>query len=445
MLRDIIIAIILIIFVIFLYNSIFTRDTPSEINAFRGIYLDNNSTTQPTHSVQEIMQKYAFCGNHSSSYTHEAQNKVRAAEQQICDWVGYPAKIIWTSGGSEANNLFLRGIVDAYHMHTHARGTDTFIIQKPHIICSMVEHKSSIDCVKQLEALNRADVTWIPPRCDGSIHPMEVAYAITPATIAISIMHVNNETGAVNDINTIAQIAHSRGIPFHTDAVQSFGKYPRIMADAISVSFHKLHGPTGIGALILENKFFHAPRGISPQICGTQNYGLRGGTLNVAGIAGASEAMRCTFANRAAKNAHLITMRDFIIRELSQYFPAGDICKYYTAAPLDNNYVPARSEFVIMNRDNLNTLALCFIKNSLARHFCNLQLKRDLEVRGVKVSIGSACSHNSKSHVLVAMKMPFVIQCGIIRVSLGDNNTLDECEYFCRILIPLVAQQFAKN
>lgn len=442
MLRDIIIAIILITFIIFLYNrgTCSAIIAPSEINAFRGIYLDNNSTTQPTRSVQKIMQKYAFCGNHSSSYTHEAQNIVCTAEQQICDWVGYPVKIIWTSGGSEANNLFLRGIVDTYHMHNTT--FDTFIMQKPHIICSMVEHKSSIDCVKQLEALNRADVTWITPRCDGSIHPMEVAYAITPATIAISIMHVNNETGAVNDINTIAQIAHLRGIPFHTDAVQSFGKYSRIMADAISVSFHKLHGPTGIGALILENKFFNTRRGISPQICGTQNYSLRGGTLNVAGIAGASEAMQCTFANRAVKNEHLAAMRDFIIRELSQHFPTGDICKYHNMA---NNYVPARSEFIVVNRDNLNTLALCFIKNSLAQHFCNMQLKHDLEVRGVKVSIGSACSHNNKSHVLVAMKMPYVIQCGIIRVSLGDNNTLDECKYFCHILIPLVAQQFAKN
>jgi cysteine desulfurase len=283
-------------------------------------------------------------------------------------------------------------------------------------------------------------------------------------------MHVNNEIGVVNDIAQIAKAAQSRGIPFHTDAVQSIGKWPIAMAqsgqeiDALSLSFHKLYGPTGIGALVVSPRVAKL-LGKTPQICGSQNSGLRGGTDNVSGIAGSSESMRVTFKHRCAKNKHLMDMKARIIQTLVGFFKFGKIDRYVGKPDTFAVMGPDRSgqehkrnwngEIVFLGptlgcgmpnlgKTSPNTLLMSFVKyGPLEQHFCNVRLKHELWESGIIVSIGSACNtaNPQPSHVLKELRLPYIVRCGVIRVSLGDYNTIDECDQFCRKLIELVQRQ----
>jgi cysteine desulfurase len=453
----IVIAIIILISILYMcYVRVLQKD-PNDIFQ-KYVYLDNNGTTPPHFEAIKKMQEYSRLGNISSAYAHTAKNEIEKVNIQIGKAVGsvyfHPVVVVHTSGASESNSLFLRGVVDAYWINQSKKDL------LPHLIISSIEHKTSIECAKHLAKLDRAEITFISPRINGIIDPMEVAYAIRPNTIGISVMHVNNETGAINDIESISKIASVHKIPYHIDIAQSFGKIPiswtRISGIiALSISFHKLYGPTGVGALILSENLAQILQQV-PQICGTQNSGLRGGTENIAGIIGAGEAVRISMINRMQKNMRILQMKIRLIQFLNDNF---NIQKYEDYAGKPDQYDPFRfvgenhekpivvflgpTDFLglpDLKKSASNTLLISFIRvASLKNHFCNIMIKKKLFDEGVIVSIGSACntSDEKPSHILESIKAPYIVRCGVIRISLGDYNTSKDIKKFEQAIVKL--------
>jgi cysteine desulfurase len=278
----------------------------------------------------------------------------------------------------------------------------------------------------------------------------DVKKAVRGNTSVVAVMHINNETGSVNDIVGIQKFCRRRGIKYLADTVQSFGKYKLPDLDACTVSFHKLYGPPGVGCLIVDRGIL-CGRGFTAQISGSQNGGYRGGTENLPGIAGALKTMELTFRQRPDKNKRLKRMKGTILANIGREFDEEDF----------RDYIGKSDHFRGFNRDwsftqiggygpegrgegAPNTLLLSFNKSkSDPHHFCNVMLKKELAKHGVVVSIGSACHTKSKgpSHVLKAMKAPFIVRCGVVRISLGDYNTLEECDRFSKILVDCIRKQ----
>jgi len=256
-------------------------------------------------------------------------------------------------------------------------------------------------------------------------------------------MSANNEIGCINQIDIIGNIANRKNIPFHTDAVQTFGKYKmnltRDCIDAVSVSFHKLYGPMGIGMLII-NKQLVTGYDLDGQIAGSQHGGLRGGTENVPAIAGAYAALKHTFVNRVKKNKRLENMRQSVINALCDEYEQLEYESCFKVASLPE------FGFVVIGPTNVqhrvpNTLFVSFVmKNG---KFCNTKLKKALNMHNIVVSIGSACNTSSaeSSHVMQAIRAPSYVKKGVIRISFGDYNTSVDVKKFCKLLIKSVNTQ----
>lgn len=429
----------------------------------RYLYFDNNGTTQPTAEVIEAVSKGMVMGNASGSYAKDAQSTILTLKQKLYEWSGCNEEdyqIILTSGASEANNLVIRGIVDASNQSQKIKKLQV----RPHVILSSVEHKTSIECAKQLENENRIALTLLPVSIYGTVDPNSIIKYIRPETCLISIMHINNETGAVNDVQAIAKIANTHQIFFHTDAVQSFGKYSMNMfqwgIDSMSMTFHKMYGPVGIGALVIRRSISKDSDHFVPQIAGTQNDKLRGGTENMGAINGALKAMEIAHSNRYEKNKKLLEMKNYIIGRLKEKYNIGLFANY---AGKDDKYIPfnpdtSKKEVVffgpvdnnglpLVDKTSPNTILFTTIKYTNLKdpysNFCNIKLKRELEEQNIIVSMGAACSTNlsEPNYILVAMSAPFICRCGNIRISLGDFNTMCECKKMCDILIKLIDSQ----
>ena len=406
------------------------------------IYFDNNGTTaQCQKSIDETIKWMKICANPSS--TNEASLKAKKliedSKKEILKHCGTTCSkytVIFTSGGSESNSFIIRSSAAAYHK---MKGL------KPHIIISSIEHNSIIDCCEKLVDNNCIELTKISPNVFGTIEPIQIAENIKPNTCLISIMFSNNEIGSINDIKQIGKIAHLNNIPLHTDAVQAFGKYkinlPKNNIDAISVSFHKFYSPKGIGMIIIKNEFINGYE-LESIINGTQQNGLRGGTENVASIAGALSGMRCNFENRQTKNEKLLKYRNYIIETLHKNI---DVVYYDTYLENINEY--KNIDFLIIlfgpHRKDINsyvenTILISIVSNN--KKLCNINIKKDLEKKNIIVSIGSACStHSTKaSHVLSELKAPDIIKRGTIRISLGDYNTFDEVKKLIPTLIKCI-------
>lgn len=368
--------------------------------------------------------------------------------------------IIFTSCASESNNMFLRAVVDsvnsatfAKHSATFASQTATFASQKPHLITSSIEHKSLLNCAVQLAKRGCIELSLVRPDMLGFIHAEDVEAAIRPNTILISIMQANNETGAINDIAAISRIAKSNNILFHTDCVQSFSKFLmnpiKLGVDAFSVSFHKMHGPAGVGAIII-NKQIADEYKLEAEICGTQNNGMRGGTENIPGIAAAYEGFLITAENRAAKNVRTLELKKYMIQTLNKQIPCRTYREYLGSlkdgsniprteiillSTCEKNYLPGTLLIgVLSGRDGSNTnnvSARTTVRANKYRDVCNGKIKSGLEKKGIIISIGSACNTaNSKaSHVITEMGVPEQIRKGTLRISLGDLN--DKCDVEC--------------
>ena len=245
------------------------------------IYLDYAATTPVDERVFEAMKPYFLetFANPSSKHScgRRAATAVKKGRQQVADALGAtPEEIVFTGGASEATNLAIKGIAQQYE-------------EPAHFITSAFEHKATLNAMKQLESEGH-EVTYIQPDCDGVISAQDVADAIREDTVLISLIHVNNEIGTIQPIEEIGPIAQANDVLFHVDATQSFGKMPldvdKMGIDMLSLSGHKLYGPKGIGALYLRETI-----PLKTQISGgSQEGGIRAGTLNVPGIVGLGAA-----------------------------------------------------------------------------------------------------------------------------------------------------------
>jgi cysteine desulfurase len=358
-------------------------------------------------------------------------------------------QIIFTSCASESNAHVITRVCDA-HL---AKG----II--PHIISSSIEHKSILETIKFHMSMKRCTATFVDPTPSGHILPADVESAITDKTSLITVMWANNETGAVNDIAKIGKIAHKHKIPFYTDAVQAFGKYClkplNSDVDGFAVSFHKFCGPVGVGLLVLKRQWIEGSE-IKALIFGTQNDGLRGGTENVPGIAGSRIAFNIMRTNRDKKNTNMLLLKKFIVDELKSRAP----CRSYE----DYLKTDSKNEIEIIFFDSSlfsktgkannnyyslylpNTILLSVVKRSQPP-MCNTRFKESLEKAGIIISVGSACNTSSAkaSHVLYALGADDLIRAGALRISLGDNNTKQDCVKFVKAFLHILANCVKQN
>ena len=366
------------------------------------IYLDYAATTPVEPAVVDAMLPFfrQYFGNASSIHHFglEAKNALDQARKTIARMLNVePREIIFTAGGTEANNLAILGTAARFE-------------QPGHIVTSAVEHPS---VRRTCEALQKKGwrVTYLPVDRFGMVHPEDLEKAIQPDTRLITIMYVNNEIGTINPIKSLAEIAQKHNIPFHTDAVQAFGKLKidlqKEPISLLSMAGHKIYGPKGIGALVVR-------RGVSlrPILSGgSQEFKLRPGTENLPAIMGLAKAAEIFEQRREDDRRHIQELADFFLRRLREEIPEAV-----------HNGHPERRYPGILN------VSFPGIEN--------IALVMGLDLEGIAVSNGSACSSGKvePSHVLQAMKLPKDIQLSAIRISLGRYTTQEEMEFLVAAL-----------
>lgn len=374
------------------------------------IYLDNAATTKPcAAAVQAMNEALTVCwGNPSAAYGRglQAEHMVKKARSQVADALGCePERVFFTGGGTEGDNFAVFSVARRYGK----RGR--------HVITTQTEHHAVLNCAKALEEQG-FDVTYLKPRADGSISKKDLLAALRKDTVLVSVMMVNNETGAVNDIAGMAKLVHQKSqAVFHTDAVQAFLKVPfragSLGADIIAVSAHKVEGPKGCGAVYVSPKL-HLP----PYLYGGgQEKGMRSGTENVPAIAGFGAA--CEYLNRDLREKlhRMEALKERCLVGLQEGVPDAVILGSHAAPHVISLGIPGvRSQGLL----------------------------GALEERGICVSAGSACARGHRSHVLEAMEVPGELIDGAIRVSFGFETTEDEIDAFLRGLSQAV-DQLKKN
>ena len=373
----------------------------------RRVYLDHSATTPVRPEVVEAMLPYLreAYGNPSSlhQWGQEAKKAVEQAREEVARLVSArPEEIVFTSGGTEANNLAIIGAAYA----NSAKGR--------HIITSGIEHHSVLDTMRYLEKQG-FKVNYLPVTGEGLVRVEEVAAAISPETILISIMHANNEVGTVQPIAAIGRLARERGIIFHTDAVQTAGKIPvnveELGVDLLSLSAHKIYGPKGVGAL-----YIRKGRRLNPLLHGGgQERNRRPGTENVPGIVGFGRAAALAKQELAAEGKRLSALRDRLLEGVAERIPEVVITGH-------------------RERRLPNHASVC------VKYVEGESLLLSLDLQGVAASSGSACTSGSlePSHVLLAMGLPPEIAQGSLRLTLGRDNQETDVEYVLKILPPIV-------
>lgn len=378
------------------------------------VYLDHAATTPPDPRVVEAMLPYLteYWANPSSIYV-EAQQTRRAideARQTVAASVGASAsEIVFTAGGSESDSLALRGVLAA----SERRGR--------HLITSAVEHHAVLDTAEQLERDGRAEVTILGVDTEGRVDPTAVAEAVRDDTVLVSVMHANNETGALNDIATIAGAVHERNprTVVHTDAVQSVAHLgahvDRLGVDLMTFTGHKVYGPRGAGAL-----YVRSGTPLAPQILGGgQEERRRAGTEDTPAIVGFAAALAIAAEEREADLSHERALQQRLMEELPRRIPMTGITG---PANLDDR-LPG----------NVSAL-IGFVEGE--------SILLALDLAGFAASSGSACTTGSvePSHVLVAMGVPEELARGSLRFSLGRGNTEQDVDRLLEELPPIVAR-----
>ena len=362
------------------------------------IYLDNAATTKTAPEVVEAMLPYftEYYGNPSSVYDFAVHSKeaVTKAREQIAGVLkAKPEEIYFTAGGSESDNWALKAAFEAYK----AKGN--------HIITTKIEHHAILHTCEYLEKRG-AKITYLDVDENGIVCLEELEKAITPETILISIMFANNEIGSVQPVKEIGMIAREHGILFHTDAVQAFGQLPidvdECNIDMLSSSAHKINGPKGIGFLYIRKgvkirSFIHG---------GAQERKRRAGTENVPGIVGYGKAAQIAMETMDERIAKETQLRDYLIKRVTEEVPFTRVNGSRT------NRLP----------NNVN-FAFQFIEGE------SLLIK--LDMAGICGSSGSACTSGSldPSHVLLAIGLPHEIAHGSLRLTLSEENTMEEMDY----------------
>ena len=370
------------------------------------VYLDNNATTPVLPEVFEAMRPFYFeeFGNASSIHHHgqharAAVEKARASVAALLN--ARPAEIVFTSGGTESDNMGIFGLV--------ARGD--------HVITSTIEHSAVMNTCKRLEQMG-CEVTFVPVNSRCEIDPQEIRRALRPTTKLISIIMANNETGVVQAVEEIGKIAQDADVFFHTDAVQAAGKIPidvqKIGCDALSISGHKIHAPQGTGALFIKKGTL-----IQPLIYGgSHERQRRAGTENVPGIVG---------LGKAAEIAHHWLASD------------GPTTMAAMRDALENSVLHAT------DGAGVNGLGAPRVPNTTNLYFDHIEgeaLVIALDLKGLAVSSGAACSSGAiePSHVLLAMGLPHQRARASIRVSLGKQTTQEDVDFAIRVIPETVAR-----
>ncbi len=371
------------------------------------VYMDNGATTRVTEPVMAAMQPY-FCeiyGNPSSvhGFGREARKAVEAARAQVAKAIGAePREIYFTGCGTEADNWALRGAAYAN------------IKKGKHIITTNFEHHAILHTCKQLEK-EGFEVTYLPVDHDGLITPEQLEAAIRPDTVLVSIMYANNEVGTIEPITELAAVAKAHGVLFHTDAVQAIGHVPIDVKaqgiDMLSMSGHKFHAPKGIGALYMR-------QGVRLQRLmqgGAQERGQRPGTENLAGIVGIGKAIELATEDVEGRAAKMAAIRDHIIDRIMKEIP----------------YVQLNGHPTRRMCGNINVSFYFVESESILLH---------LDFKGIAASSGSACTSGSldPSHVLLAIGVSHEHANGSVRLSLCEENTLEEADYVVDSLVEIV-------
>jgi cysteine desulfurase len=375
----------------------------------RFIYFDHNATTPMHPTVWQAMHPFlsAVFGNPSSLHTEglQARDAVEEARERVAQFIGAQREeIIFTSGGTEADNLAILGSVLAQRR------------QGGHVVTSQIEHPAVLASCRVLESRGFR-VTRLPAGAAGRLDPDALAHVLTDDTRLVTLMHANNEVGTIQSIQTCAALARARGILVHTDAVQSVGKIPTLVddlgVDLLALSGHKIHGPKGIGAL-----YVRRGTALDPIITGgPQERGLRGGTEYVAAIAGLGVAAQLAATQLSDEMPRVATLRDRLERGIQATIP--DVIVNGATAPR----LPTTTNLSFKGVDGQSLVVA-------------------LDLQGVATSTGSACSSGSlePSHVLVAMGLAGEWLQGAIRFSLGPGNTVAEVDTVLDLLPPMVAR-----
>jgi cysteine desulfurase len=360
------------------------------------VYLDNNATTMTAPEVVEAMRAHwaELYGNPSSVHHFGGQIRkdVNRAREQVAALLGASTdEIVFTSGGSEANNQAIRGTLEA------------MAGRKRHIITTRVEHPAVRGVFHYLEKQGYR-LTEIPVNRDGDLDLAFLEQSITPDTGLVSVMWANNETGVVFPIDKIAEMVKARGAVFHTDAVQAAGKLPidmrKVPIDLLTISAHKLHGPKGIGALYIRKGTKLTPLIIG----GHQEGGKRAGTENVTGIVGMGRAAELALEHLGEETERVRGLRDKLEKGLLANCQGAVVNgKHRLPNTLNISFEFIEGESILIMLDDL----------------------------GISASSGSACTSGSlePSHVLRAMGIPFTLAHGSIRFSLSRFNTGPEIDY----------------
>ncbi|MCD6310614.1 MAG: cysteine desulfurase NifS [Candidatus Eremiobacteraeota bacterium] len=368
------------------------------------IYMDHAATTPVDPRVIEEMLPYFHQKfyNPSSLYTpsREVRKKVEDCRVKLVELLGasHPNEVIFTSGGTESNNLFIKGMAWALK----DKGM--------HIITTMVEHHAVLHAFGCLEKMG-FQATYLPVDKYGMVNPEDVEKALRSDTILVSVMMANNEVGTVMPIKEIGEVLRSRDIIFHTDAVQAIGSLEVNMrdlgVDALSLSSHKFYGPKGIGALVIKKDLKPEPLIHG----GSQERHRRAGTENVPGIIGMTRALELAVEEREERNKKITGLRDMLIKGIMSEIP-DVILTGHPEKRLPNN------------------ASFCF------KYVEGESILLHLDMHGISASSGSACTSGSlnPSHVLLSMGLPHEIAHGSLRLTLGRDNTGEDVKKVLDIL-----------
>jgi len=388
----------------------------------RLVYLDHAATTPMIGEAIAVMTaELAHLGNPSSLHNagRRARRVVEESREQIADAYGArPSEVVFTSGGTEADNLAVKGLYWA----RRAAGT-----RRRKVLVTAIEHHAILDSAQWLATHEAAEVSWLPVDSGGAVRPGTLRAAVAPdpgAVALISVMWANNEVGTIQPIAELAEVAREHGIPFHTDAVQAAGLLPVNFAasgvDALTVTGHKIGGPVGVGALLLG-------RGIEPVPVlhgGGQERDVRSGTLDAPAIAAFATAAQIAVKRQEEESARLASLRDELIARVLAAVPDAML----NGAPPGPGRLPGNAHFSFPGCEGDALLML-------------------LDAKGIACSTGSACTAGvaQPSHVLLAMGADEARARGSLRFSLGSTSTEADVEALGAVIAEAVERARRAN
>jgi cysteine desulfurase len=372
----------------------------------RRVYMDHAATTYvDPRVVQAMLPYFTECfGNASSlhSFGREAKEALEHSREIVAKALGAsPNEIFFTSGGTESDNLAIKGVIYANR-------------NKNHIITSIIEHHAVLETCNSLQEQG-VEVTYLPVDKQGFVSLNHLEDALTEKTGLVTIMHANNEIGTIEPIKEIGKITRERGVYLHTDAVQSFGKIPTnvndLNVDLLSISGHKIYGPKGVGVLYVREGVKIEP----VQHGGGHERGMRSGTENVPGIVGLAKAVEISHAEMGKESQRLTRLRDKLIKGVLE---------------IEDSWLNGHPTKRLPNNSNFS--------------FSGIEgesLILRLDARGVAASTGSACSSGSgaPSHVLTSIGLTPEQANGSLRLTLGKCNTEEDVDYVLKVLPEIVS------